>query len=50
MLRRLRDALARRPGLIPSDTGFHSRPTTFTPSESMRGTGNLLRYGACAAL
>ena len=25
MLRRLREALARRPGLIPSDTGPHSR-------------------------
>jgi hypothetical protein len=26
MLRRLREALARRPGLIPSGTGHHSRP------------------------
>jgi hypothetical protein len=26
MLRRLREALARRPGLIPSGTGQHSRP------------------------
>src|SRR4029077_4086627 len=29
MLRRLREALARRPGLIPSDTGPHSRPMAF---------------------
>ena len=28
MLRRLREALARRPGLIPSGTGQHSRPMT----------------------